>query len=150
MIAACDPRGVIGKDGGIPWDIPEDLKHFKYTTLGHEIIIGRKTFESMNGPLPERDNIVVTSKDEIDGARVAHSPDEALDLVNEDKVFICGGQGIYEEYIDVADKLILSHVHELHDGDTFFPEVSPEVWEITDRDEFDEFHIATYERLNSR
>jgi dihydrofolate reductase len=146
MIAACDPRGVIGNDGGIPWHIPEDLKHFKYITVGHEIIIGRKTFESMNGPLPERENIVLTSKDEIDGADVAHSPDEALMSVEGDKVFICGGEGVYREFMPIADKLILSHVHETYDGDTYFPNVSPEDWEIVDRDEYDEFHIATYVR----
>lgn len=133
IIAAMDQNNVIGKDGGIPWDIPVDLKRFERLTKGHTVIMGRKTFESLPGvvrPLPNRNNIVLTSQSnyQYDGKRgieICQSLDALNDIFNDDdmypEIFIIGGASIYEFSIPFADKLELTFVDGKFDGDTFFP-----------------------------
>src|SRR5919205_4384373 len=105
LVAAVAANGVIGRDGHLPWRLPEDLKHFKRITLGHPIIMGRRTWESLSGPLPGRDNIVVTHRRgyEAPGAAVASSLEGALALcAGEPVAFVIGGQGLFAESLPIA------------------------------------------------
>ena len=117
---------VIGKDNDMPWGrLPADLKHFKETTQGHTVIMGRKTFDSIGKPLPNRRNIIITSKKEIAGCEVASSVEDAIALAQDEKeVFIIGGGSIYEQTLPVADRLYLTSIDMHTEGDTFFPSYS--------------------------
>ncbi len=132
-IVAKTQNNVIGKDNDIPWYLPNDLKYFKRMTLGHHIILGRKNYEAIGRPLPRRTNIVVTrSKDYVaEGCLVVHSIDEALALARsagEEEVFICGGGEIYRQTMDLWNKLYLTEVEGVVEGDVFFPEIEEEEW----------------------
>ncbi len=124
-IVAMTPDRVIGRDGGLPWSLPEDLAFFKRTTSGHPIVMGRKTFESIGRPLPKRRNIVLT-RDETwsaDGVEVIHRPAELSALPGMDgRVFIIGGSEIYAAFLPELEDLLVSHVFKSHPGDTWFPE----------------------------
>lgn len=129
LIAAIDESRAIGKDNKLIWDLPSDLKRFKQITSGHPIIIGRKTFESIGRPLPNRTNIVITRDPGYSpaGCLVAHSLDEALEKardVEQTEIFIIGGGQIFEQAIGRADKLYLTVVQGAHDADSFFPDCS--------------------------
>jgi dihydrofolate reductase len=159
LIAAVAENRVIGRDGGLPWRLPDDLRRFKQRTLGHNVIMGRRTFESLAAPLPDRPAIVVSRSHELDipGATVANSVDEALDIARgrgEDEVFILGGSEIYAIALPLADRLELTVVHAEIKGDTYFPEFDPAAWTITDdqRREADDRHehafsFRCYERV---
>ena len=150
LIAAVAENGVIGKDGGIPWDIPEDLQHFKERTMGHTVIMGRRTFESIGRPLPGRQNIVVTSTvRELTGCQIASSLKEAIELAEREQIFIIGGSMLYTEALPMADVLDLTFVHEKPEGDTFFPEINRELYKETERKDFDgnpPYSFVTYQR----
>lgn len=124
LILAVARNGVIGKAGGLPWHLPEDLKHFKRTTSGHAIIMGRKTYESIGRPLPKRRNIVVTRQTELElpGCERAASLDEAIALArtSDPCPFIIGGASLYEEALPIATEIHLTTVDEDVQGDTFF------------------------------
>ena len=126
LIVAVARNGVIGKDGGLPWHVSEDLKHFKRTTNGHTIIMGRKTHESIGRPLPKRRNIVVTRQAGavFEGCEAANSLDEAITIARstDDCPFIIGGASLYEEALPLATELHLTTIDEDVEGDTFFPE----------------------------
>ena len=134
MIVAMANKRVIGKDGGLPWHIPEDLKHFKKTTLGHAVIMGRKTYESIGRPLPKRANIVVSRNKEalFDGCQTAHNLDQAIALAREDDdcPFVIGGASLFEEALPKTTVLYFTQINRNVEGDTFFPEF--------DETEFDE------------
>ncbi len=137
LIAAVAENRVIGRDGGLPWRLPDDLRHFKQRTLGHNVIMGRRTYESLAAPLPNRPAIVVSRNRDLDipGATVANSVDEALDIARgrgEDEVFILGGSEIYAIALPLADQLELTIVHAEIEGDTYFPEFDPAAWTITE------------------
>lgn len=143
-IVAMTPQRVIGKDGTLPWHLPEDLAFFKRTTSGHPIVMGRKTYDSIGRPLPKRRNIVVTRDPSwsADGVETIHSPAELSALDLDGDVFIIGGSGIYEAFLPQLDELLVSHVHEAYPGDTRFPEFAhlfkaPELLES--HDAFDVF-----------
>lgn len=123
-IVAMDPDRVIGRNGDLPWHLPGDLSFFKRTTSGHPIVMGRKTWDSIGRPLPKRQNIVLTRDPawSADGAEVIHTPTglEGLDLLDPE-VFIIGGAQIYDLFLPLLDSLIVTHVRERHEGDTFFP-----------------------------
>lgn len=126
VIAAVARTGVIGRDGGLPWRLPEDLKHFKATTLGHCLLLGRRTWESLPGPLPGRTSIVVTRNAgfRADGARVASSLDEAVQLAGQqgdDEPVVAGGAEIYALALPVATRVWLTRVHADVEGDVVFP-----------------------------
>lgn len=124
-IVAMDPRRIIGKNGALPWHLPEDLAFFKRTTSGHAIVMGRKTYESIGRPLPKRRNIVLT-RDETwaaPGVEVIHHPSALAALVGDDgEVFIIGGAEIYAAFFGELDELLVSHVTREYEGDTVFPE----------------------------
>lgn len=126
IIAAIDQNRGLGKDGKLPWNLPADLKHFKHITLNHPIIMGRKTFDSIGRPLPNRTNIVITRQDKkIEGVITANSLKEALDIASakdQEEIFIIGGGQIYQQAINLADKLYLTLIEEIFPTDTHFPE----------------------------
>ncbi len=139
VIVAVADNGVIGGDNQLLWHISEDLKHFKSITSGHPVVMGRKTYESLGRPLPNRENIVISRSDiQIEGCRVVHSLQEALGLFSpSDSVFIIGGAQIYAEAIPLADRLYLTRVHNDYEGDTHFPEWNVEEWEIVSSEHFE-------------
>ena len=158
IIAAVSENGVIGRGGGLPWHLSDDLKHFKKLTTGHTVIMGRRTFESFGArPLPNRRNIIITrnKKYSPEGVEVAASFDDALSLSSDDdEVFVCGGQQVYEQAIPLAGRMYLSHVEAIIEGgDTFFPEYESDNWQLCDewRHEPDDlndyaFAVRWYER----
>lgn len=138
MIAAVGERGVIGKDGDMPWHLPNDLQFFKRTTGGHAIVMGRKTFESIGRPLPKRRNIVLTrsAKFKADGVEIIHNFSEMERLVrDEEEFFVIGGATIYEQLMPLADRLYITKIHEAFDGDTFFPTIDESEWEVVSTEE---------------
>ena len=125
IIVAVSQNGVIGKDNQLIWRLPDDLKRFKRLTLGHPMIMGRKTYDSIGKPLPGRTSIVVSRNPNlsIEGVLVANTFEEALEkaaFTGADEVFVIGGGNIYEESLQLADKIYLTDVHTVIDGDTFF------------------------------
>lgn len=162
LIAAVSENGVIGRDGDLPWDLPDDLKHFRETTRGCPVIMGRETAESvvhrLGKLLPGRQNIVLTRQESYSllDADIAHSLSEALAKADGESVFVIGGKIVYEEALKTADTLYLTHVHVEIEGDTFFPEVDWSVWrevsrQVHDADASHEyaFDIVEYERIRS-
>jgi dihydrofolate reductase len=136
LVAAVAANGVIGARGKLPWHLPEDLKHFKALTLGHPVIMGRKTWESLGRPLPGRENIVVTrtSGYEAPGASVAASLDAALALcAGEAVAFVIGGAELYAAALPLAAGLVLTEIHRDFQGDTCFPAFDREAWRETQR-----------------
>jgi dihydrofolate reductase len=134
MVVAVSENGVIGDAGGIPWHIPEDLKHFKRLTMGHAMVMGRKTYESIGRPLPGRRTIVVTRNRgfSASGCDVAGDLESAIRLAREggdDEPRIVGGGAIYREALPLATRIYLSRVHTDIPGDTTFPELSAE-WRV--------------------
>lgn len=133
IIVATTVNHVIGKDGKLPWHLPADMKYFKRITDGHHVIMGRKTFESLPGPLPGR-KLIVLSHDpnyQADGCQVATNFNAALRIAreaNETEVFIAGGSNIYEQALIGADKIYLTLVRADVEGDTFFPELDAHSW----------------------
>ena len=123
-IVAMTPERVIGRNGTLPWHLPEDLAFFKRATSGHAIVMGRKTYESIGKPLPKRRNIVLTRDPawNAPGVEVIHSPEE-LDSISapDEKVFIIGGAEIYSAFMDRLDEVLVSHVFENYPGDTRLP-----------------------------
>ncbi len=131
IIVAVAQGGVIGGENRLLWHISEDLRHFKSITSGHPVIMGRKTFESLGRPLPNRENVVITrSEIEIEGCRVAHSLEEALSPYSPaESLFIIGGAQIYGEAMAIADRFYLTRVEREYEGDTYFPEWVEAEWE---------------------
>jgi dihydrofolate reductase len=133
LIAAMDERRVIGSRGKIPWHLPADLKHFKELTLGHPIIIGRKTYESIGRALPGRTNIVLSRNPEFNPTDCVTAPSlkEALELTRGDnEVFVIGGESIYKQALPIAQKIYLTLVHVKFEGDAFFPIFSETEWKL--------------------
>jgi dihydrofolate reductase len=138
FVVAIAENNAIGKDNKLLWHLPTDLKHFKQITNGHTVIMGRKTFDSMGKPLPNRRNIVITRNPdlEINGAEVTTSLADALSLCeNEEEVFIIGGAEIYKEALDKTNRIYLTTVHQRFDGDAYFPELNMEKWVVTAQEE---------------
>jgi dihydrofolate reductase len=135
IVVAIGQNNAIGKDNKLLWHLPKDLKHFKEITTGGTVIMGRKTYDSVGRPLPNRRNIIVTRQQiEIAGCEVVNSVEAALDLCrDETEVFIVGGAEIYKLAMPLTDKIFLTIVHENFDADTYFPEIKEDVWKETDR-----------------
>jgi len=153
MIVARGKNGVIGRGGRIPWRLKDDMRFFRETTLGNTVIMGRKTFASLGGPLPGRRNVVVTRDRNFraDGVDVVHSPEEALALPlgpEDGELFVIGGQQIYEAFLPHADVIYLTEVDAVVEGDAYFPELGDE-WELTElrrheADERNEYGFVIY------
>lgn len=136
LILARATNGVIGKDGKLPWHIPADLRHFKQLTTGKPMIMGRKTFESLPGLLPDRRHIVLTRSEswEEDGAEVARSVEDALRLSNAPHVAVIGGAEIYALFLPHADRVELTEVHAKPDGDTSLAPFEKAHWQEIKRE----------------
>jgi dihydrofolate reductase len=154
LVVAIDAQRGIGADNKLPWHLPEDLAHFKRVTLGHPVIMGRKTFDSIGRPLPKRRNIVVTRNRDWrhEGVDSAASLADAIALVGEAPASIIGGAQIFGESMDIADRMIVTHIDGAYRCDTFFPEIDPAVWTVTAREEHRSaddvaFSFVTYERI---
>lgn len=125
LIAAIANRRVIGKNNQLPWHLPADLKYFKATTLNKPIVMGRKTYESLGKPLPQRTNIILTSDRtyKAHGCYVVHSFDEAIQAVKDaEEIFIIGGATLFQLYLPLANRFYLTMIHADFEGDTFFPD----------------------------
>ena len=152
IIVAIADNNAIGKDNALLWHISEDLKFFKRTTLGCPVIMGRRTFESIGRPLPKRLNIVVSRSGYAapEGVRVVASLEEAYDLAQEEtsvqRVFVIGGGQIYAQALEMADRLIVTHVHTvISEADTFFPAIDPSVWQVADRSQMQHDEESGYD-----
>jgi dihydrofolate reductase len=137
IIVATSKNKVIGNNNELIWKLSSDLKRFKELTTGHPVVMGRKTYESIGKPLPNRRNIIITrnSEYEVEGCETVSSLEEALLLTNND-CFIIGGGEIYKQSLEVADKIYLTLVHKDFEGDTTFPELGKE-WATIDTKDFD-------------
>jgi dihydrofolate reductase len=139
IVAVSEDLG-IGKDNELLWKISEDLKRFKRLTTGNAVIMGKKTWESLpRKPLPGRKNIVLTDNrmEIIEHAVTAYSLDDALSKCKADEeIFIIGGGSIYRQFMPFADRLYITHVHRKAPADIYFPEIDPEIWEETEKEEF--------------
>ena len=155
VIAAVARNGVIGAQGKLPWHLPEDLRQFKKLTLGHPVIMGRRTWESLGKPLPGRENIVVSRKSgfEAPGASVAATLEAAVALCTGESVaFVIGGAEIYAAALPLADGLVLTEIHQDFEGDTRFPDWDRSAWRATQKeshtsDDGVPFSFVLYERL---
>ncbi len=139
LIVAAATNNVIGRDGGLPWHLSDDLKRFKKLTVGKPIIMGRLTHESIGKPLPDRTNIVISSQVglEIEGCEVVATPEEALELAaGAEEVMVIGGGRIYEQMMPKADRIYMTFIDDAVDGDTFFPEVRSEEWQVFSQEDF--------------
>lgn len=137
MIVAKGKNGVIGNDNKLIWHIPEDLQHFRDTTLGKTVVMGRLTYESIGKPLPGRKNIVLTRDPSfnVEGLTTVNSLDEVLSMLKtEEEIVIIGGDSVYNQFIEYADTLYVTEVDYNFQGDTFFPEISDE-WKLVDSEE---------------
>ncbi|MBP9773654.1 MAG: dihydrofolate reductase [Candidatus Peribacteraceae bacterium] len=142
MVAASEDN-IIGRDGRLPWNMPADLQYFKDKTTGHAVIMGRKTYESIGHPLPDRTNIILTRQDESKfiGPRtlVFHSFDKAIDYCHvnysQEEVFVLGGEEIFRHAFPIAQKIYLTRIHASVDGDVHFPSVNTVEWREISRDD---------------
>jgi len=150
LIAAVAANGVIGRDGDIPWRLPGEQKLFKARTVGHVLVMGRRTYESIGRPLPERTTIVVTRQPgwRAEGVLTATSVPEALARAAEvdEEIYVAGGQEIYREALPVADRMVITRVEARPDGDTVFPPVDWAGWREVEREPHEGFEVVTYER----
>jgi dihydrofolate reductase len=134
IIVAQSNNRVIGKDNKLLWRQSDDLKRFKSLTLNNKVVMGRKTFESIGKPLPNRENYVLTRNNiEIDGCKILNHPDDVLDLKGD--IFIIGGGEIYKKFLNLADEIYLTQVDCELDGDTFFPPITND-WKVESEEKF--------------
>ena len=154
IIVATDERGAIGRDGRLPWHLPDDLRRFKALTMGKPIVMGRKTWDSIGRPLPGRHNIVVSRRRdlEIPGATMAASLDEALAAAGDvPEICVVGGAEIYRLALPRTDVIHLTRVHTVVDADTFFPALEPTQWAVAAREERSaddrNLHSCSFEEL---
>ena len=157
LIAALAENRVIGRDNALPWRLPADLKRFRRLTTGHAVVLGRKNYESIGRPLPDRRNIIVTRNRAYaaPGCDVVHSLEAALQLAaNDSEIFIIGGAELYQQTLSRADRLYLTLVHATVAGDTFFPAFHAGDWREVERERHAAdaqhayaFSFVTYERV---
>lgn len=158
IIAAVAENGVIGRaNGEMPWHVKEEFQHFKQTTLGFPVLMGRKTFETLGMPLKGRENIIITNNKDVryDFAEVKIflSLSQGIDYCkkkNYEKIFFIGGGEIYRQTISIADEMIISLMKFKADGEIYFPEISKEDWKEVSREKRDIFDIIKYCRINGK
>ncbi len=140
IIVALSENNVIGRENNLPWKLSADLKRLKSITMGHHLIMGRRTWESLGRPLPGRTNVVITSDKnyKAEGGVVVHSLNEALQTSsNDNEAFIFGGGKIFKEALPKVNKIYMTIVHAKIDGDTFFPELDKKEWQEIEREDFE-------------
>ena len=152
LIAAHDPDLVIGYQGHLPWQIPEDLAHFKKRTMGHTVVMGRGVFEELGcRALPGRRNLVLTRTAQYNNVEVCRSEHEALAMFSEEKkVYIIGGEKIYRIFLPLCDRLEITLVHKRYKGDTWFPEYRNQintVWKEVWAEQYSDVTFVDYERV---
>lgn len=165
VIVAVAENGVIGKGGDIPWLIKEDFAHFKKKTMGHPCIMGCGTYESLpprNKPLPGRENLVLSTRKSYnpEGAKTFDSLDKAVAYCEErsyEKVFFIGGARVYIDGTKIADTIELTRIHRRYEGDTFYPDIDPNIWKLVDKEDHEavdvknnvsvSFSFMRYQRL---
>ncbi|HEY4602467.1 MAG TPA: dihydrofolate reductase [Cerasibacillus sp.] len=137
FVVAMGSNHVIGHNNKMPWHLPKDLKHFKETTTGHTIIMGRKTFESIGRPLPNRKNVVITTDKQIDLPESVEKVNDINTILNwnqdnpNETYFIIGGGTIYRQMLPYADRLYITLIDQAFQGDTFFPDFDKQAWKLT-------------------
>lgn len=159
IVAAVAENNCIGKNGKIPWHIPEDLKHFKEVTEGKTVLMGRKTFESilkyLGKSLPNRTNVVITRQSDykkslspelVEGIQMYSNIEDALKKHRLEDVYVIGGAEIYKETLGKADRLIITEVHKNVEGDAFFPDIDPNEWREISREDYGEYSFIEYTR----
>lgn len=154
IVVATDLNNGIGINNTLPWRLPEDLAHFKRTTSGHAILMGRKTFESIGRPLPNRRNIVITRNADWkhEGVETAASLQAAAALAGTDPAFVIGGAQVYAEALPLVNRLVVTRIEQAFDCDAFFPALDPQVWKETAREAHRsetsglDYAFVTYER----
>lgn len=151
LVVAASENNAIGKNNQLIWHLPNDLKFFKNTTWGFPVIMGRKSFESVNKPLPGRTNIVITTNPDwkVETVIVVKNLKDAIQKAaetNSKQIFIIGGGDIYKQSMDIADSIYITRVHADLEGDTFFPEIDRSKWKLTSNQDFeaDEKHEYSY------
>lgn len=139
IVVAIAENNAIGKDNKLLWHLPKDLKHFKEITTGGTVIMGRKTYDSVGRPLPNRRNIIITRQQiEIPGCEVVNSIGAALDLCRDEaEVFIVGGAEVYKQVMPLTDRIFLTIVHKNFEADTYFPEIKKDTWKETERKDYE-------------
>ena len=157
IIVAVAKNGVIGDKNSLLWHLREDMIHFRTTTSGHPVVMGRKTYDSIGRPLPKRTNVVITRDTNlaIEGCTVVHSLDEAVAMFDKsEEVFIIGGAQIYKQALPIADRIYLTVIDKEYEGDTSFPEIDYSAWNEISREEHSggeefehPFAFITLERL---
>jgi dihydrofolate reductase len=158
IIAALSSNNVIGRDNDLPWHLSTDLKRLKALTMGHHMIMGRKTYDSIGRPLPGRTFVVITRDPSFaaEGVKIVHSLEDAIQVAaGDDEPFIAGGAQIFEQAIHRADRMYLTRVHAEIEGDTWFPDFDDvSEWQLTDAEHFDAdekndypFSFLTYDRV---
>lgn len=152
VIAAHDPNLLIGSEGGLPWRYPEDLKHFKKTTMGHTVIMGRGVFEELNEiPLPGRKNVVLSTTKTYDHVDYYTSLEDALDNAEGEEIFVIGGGEVYRQTLPMADRMLITEVKKEFEGDTYFPEYRDligKIWIEVERKKTEELDFVEYRRKN--
>ena len=140
IIVAVSEDWGIGKDNELLWHLPEDLKRFKKLTFGNVVIMGKKTWESLpRRPLPGRKNIVLTDdpNEIIKDSVTAYSIEDALSKCeSNEEIFVIGGGSVYNQFMDIADRLYITHVHESCQADVYFPMIDPKIWRVLEREDF--------------
>jgi dihydrofolate reductase len=148
VLAAVGANLVIGRAGDMPWHLPPDLAHFKATTMGHTMVMGRKTYDSIGRALPGRRTVVITRQQgwHAPGVEVAHSLAEALALAGPTEVFVVGGSEVYRQAMPFADQMMLTEIEQSPQGDIFFPTFEPDHWHEIARERHEGFAFVTYQR----
>lgn len=160
LVAAVAANGIIGADGRMPWHLPEDLAQFRRRTVGHPVVMGRTTFETVRrqvgGALPDRTNVVLTSRPEtlpteeaVVGVDSVTTAVQAARETGSETCYVAGGASVYEQFLPRADRLVLSELYESYAGDTEFPDRDSERWRAVEREAYDAFELVTYERAGT-
>ena len=139
LVVAASTNNVIGRDGALPWHLPEDLRRFKKLTTGKPIVMGRATFESIGRPLPERQNIVLTGQPDFTAPGCDIAADTAAAISHAgtaEDLMVIGGAGVYTEFLPDAQRIYMTRIHVTIDGDTFFPELEQNAWQVNTSQEY--------------
>jgi dihydrofolate reductase len=160
-LVAADENNAIGKDNDLLWSLPDDMRFFKTVTMGHAVIMGRRTLESLGRPLKNRENICITRNGSYkpEGVHIVHSIEAAINLaktMEPEEAFLLGGGEIFQQGLHLCDRVYLTRVHAVYEADTFFPELIPAEWKEVERQEHpaDERHAVpftflTYDRIRN-